>query len=391
MPLLKEHPRSLFSCLVGMARPGKKAPKSASKPSFNTTAPTSPPASAVTSPPSPFELAPQAILPLADRLPKDHVFVLHSEDTPPGLRRQTFLVPILLNLMITAGLCLRLIYAAPVYLEQLITIFGYQTKWTVHPSQMPWSEIMNILAERTLLLSLDYVLFGLLGRWPWEFLFGDRYGRYVGTAGWKWNVGFSRKLEPIVRRGRKWDVTIFASERERKKQGRPEKSWTKEEELLVYTKCSEALRKINTSKNALTLLDKDWDLDYCAMVDAAELLDKDSIQFKDIDHVVLVYWNGRWYCWYLYTGSRGVEVNGGQDVKLEQFKKKLIEIGCEDVFYRWIEIIQYETNQSGALPAKKRNEAEQELRRMLKDRKKDDEAFMNSIGPGGVPGLDAQG
>lgn len=370
----------------------KKAPKSINKTSFNTTAPTTAP-SITTSPPSPFELAPQAILPLADQLPKDHVFVVHSEDTPPALRRQTFLVPILLNLMITVGLCIRLVYAAPVYLEQLITIFGYETRWTVHPKQMVWLDIFSTLGERTLLLSADYVLFGLLGRWPWEFLFGDRHGRYVGTAGWKWNVGFSRKLEPIIRRGRKWDAPIFASEKERKKQGKPEKSWTKEEELIVYTKCSEALKKMLTSKNALTLLDRDWDLDYCAMVDATELLDKNTIQFTDIDHVVLLYWNGRWYCWYPNrTGSKGSEVNGEHDIKLEQFKKKLIELGCEDVFYRWIEIIQYETNQSGTLPAKKRVEAEQELRRMLKDRKKDDEAFFESIGgPSGVPGLEAHG
>lgn len=368
----------------------KKAPKNATKPTFTTTTTAAAPSS-TTVPPSPFELAPQAVLPLADRLPKDHVFLVHSEQSAPDLKRHTFLVPILLNLFITVALCLRLYYAAPIYLEQLITIFGYETRWTVDTKTLAWFDLIGILGERTILLATDYVLFGLLGRWPWEFLFGDRYGRYVGAAGWKWNVGFSRKLEPVVRRGRKWDVPIFAVEKERRKQGKPEKSWTKEEELLVYTKCSEALRKTITSKNALSLLDRDWDLDYCAMVDATELLDKDTLKFNDVDHVVLVYWNGRWYCWYPHrTGAATtVEVNGGQDADLEKFKKNLIGIGCEDVFYRWIELIQYETNtQTGGLSKKKSQEAEQELRRMLKDRKKDDEAFMQSVGgSAGVPGL----
>lgn len=371
----------------------KKAPKNASKSSLTLATTTSTTAS-TTFPPSPFQLAPQAVLPLADRLPKDHVFLVHLEDTPPDLRRHTFLVPILLNLFITVGLCARLIYAAPVYLEQLITIFGYETKWTVHPKTLGWLDLIGILGERTILLATDYVLFGLLGRWPWEFLFGDRYGRYVGAAGWKWNVGFSRRPEPIVRRGRKWDVPIFASEKERKKQGKPEKFWTKEEELLIYTNGSEGLRKINTSKNALSLLDRDWDLDYCAMVDATELLDKGSIKSNDLDHVILVPWNGRWYCWYPHSTGASImaEVSGQQDDKLEKFKKTLVELGCEDVFYRWIEIIQYETNQPGALSAKKKQEAEQELRRMLRDRKKDDESFMKSIGgSNGVPGLESHG
>lgn len=368
----------------------KRAPKPASKSSFTTTT-TSSNLSSTTCPPSPFELAPQAILPLADRLPKDHVFLVHIERSPPDLKRHTFLVPILLNLLITIGLCIRLYYAAPVYLEQLITIFGYETQWTVQPGKLAWFDLIGILGERTILLATDYICFGMLGRWPWEFLFGDRYGRHVGAAGWKWTVGFDRKLEPVVRRGRKWDLPIFAPEKERRKQSKPEKSWTKEEEILVYTKCSEALRKQITIKNALSLLDRDWDLDYCAMVEATELLDQGTMKFDDIDHVALVPWNGRWHCWYPHhTGAaETVQVAGQQDVKLENFKKGLIQLGCEDVFYRWIELIQYETNnQTGGLSAAKKDEAEKDLRRMLKDRKKDDEAFMRSIGgTAGVPGL----
>lgn len=371
----------------------KKVPKVTNKASYTVTASTASLAPSAAFPPAPFELAPQSILPLADCLPKDHIFVIHSEDTPSALRRQAFLVPVLLNLIITALLCLRLIYAVPVYLEQMITILGYETQWTVRPKTLSWLDLFGILAQRTLLLSLDYVIFGFIGRWPWEFLFGDRHGRYVGGVGWKWHVGFNRALEPVVRRGRKWDVPILATEKERKKQRKPEKSWSKEEELLVYTKCSEALRKINTSKNALSLLDRDWDLDYCAMVDATELLDQGSIKIADLDHVVLVPWNGRWFCWYPHrTTDTGVTPAAAeQDAQLERFKKLLIELGCEDVFYRWIEIIQYETNQPGAMTSKKKHEAEQELRRMLRDRKRDDEAFVASIGgANAIPGLGAE-
>lgn len=324
-------------------------------------------------------------------MPRDHVFVVHPEQTPPALRRQAFIVPVLLNLIISAGLCWRLYHAVPVYLEQLITILGYETSWTVTPKNLAWGDLINIVGSRTILLTIDYVIFGILGRWPYEFLFGDRYGRYVGCAVWKWDVGFTRPKEPVVRRGRKWDVPIFLDEEERKKQAKPGDTWTKEEELAVYTKCTDALRKSQTSKNALSLLDKDWDLDYRAMVDTTELIDQTKLSLDDVDHVVLVPWQGKWYSWYPHK----VEATDGhtdpipeRDEKLEGFKKHLIELGCEDVFYRWIEIVQYETSQPARFTQAKKNEAEQELRRMLRSRKRDDESFVQAVGGlQNVPGL----
>ncbi|KAK5102212.1 hypothetical protein LTR70_004515 [Exophiala xenobiotica] len=353
----------------------KKSSKSAKTSSFaptNTALDTS--TSTASSPPSPFEPAHAALLPLAKSLPRDHVFVIHPEQTPPALRRQAFIVPVLLNLIISAGLCWRLYRAVPVYLEQLITILGYETSWTVTPKNLAWGDLINILGSRTILLAIDYVIFGILGRWPYEFLFGD-----------------SRPKEPVVRRGRKWDVPIFLDEEERKKQAKPSDTWTREEELAVYTKCTDALRKSQTSKNALSLLDKDWDLDYRAMVDSTELIDQTELSLDDVDHVVLVPWQGKWYSWYPHkvkATDGHIDPIPERDERLESFKKHLIQLGCEDVFYRWIEIVQYETSQPARFTQTKRNEAEQELRRMLRSRKKDDEAFVQAVGGlQNVPGL----
>lgn len=340
-------------------------------------------------PPSPFTAASAALLPLADTLPTDHVFIVHVETTPPGLRKQAFLVPIILNLVILSGLCWRLYYAVPTYLEQMITILGYETQWTVKPRALDWSDLGVILFYRTFLLSMDYVIFGLAGRWPYYFVFGDKYGRYTGPCGWKWAVGFDRKQEPVVRRGRKWDMSIYAKEAERKNSSKPEKSWTKEEELAVHTKCSDALRTSMTTKNALTLLDKDWDLDYAGMVDATYLLDTAKISTTDIDRVVLVPWQGKWYTWYPHASEASAgQPAGEKDENLENFRKHLVKLGCEDVFYRWIELIQYETSQPGGFTVARRQAAEAELRKMLQTRYKDDKAFIDSLGGlASIPGL----
>ncbi|KAK5940124.1 hypothetical protein PMZ80_007542 [Knufia obscura] len=373
----------------GSSKKSSKTPKTSSFTTTNTT--TSMSTSTKSGPPSPFESAPVSLLSLTKYLPRDHVFIVHLEQTPPALRRQAFIVPVLLNLIITAGLCLRLYYAVPVYLEQLVTILGYETSWTVKPKGLAWGDLMYILAYRTMLLTFDYAIFGLLGRWPYEFLFGNKYGRYMGCAGWKWEVGFNRSKEPVVRRGRTWDIPIFQDEEQRKNQGKPETSWTKEEELAVYTKCTDALRRTQTSKNALSLLDRDWDLDYNAMVDTTELVDQAKINLEDIDHVALVPWQDQWYSWYPHrvkTADGHVEPVEEKDERLESFKKHLIGLNCEDVFYRWIEIVQYETSQPARFTATKREEAEQELRRMLRSRKKNDEAFIQAVGGlQNVPGL----
>ena len=273
----------------------------------------------------------------------------------------------------------------------MITILGYETSWTVAPKSLGWGDLMNILANRTLLLTIDFAIFGLLGRWPYEFLFGDKYGRYMGCAGWKWNVGFDRPKEPVVRRGRKWDLPIFQDEEQRKNLGKPEKSWTKEEELAAYTKSTDALRKAQTSKSALSLLDRDWDLDYKAMVDATDLVDQKKLSLDAIDHVVLVPWQGTWYSWYPHrveTENGHIEPVQERDERLESFKKHLIDLKCEDIFYRWIEIVQYETSQPTGFTSAKRKKAEQELRRMLRLRNKDDDALIRNVGGlQNIPGL----
>jgi len=374
-----------------MAKGARKTPKSAGKPSVAST--TSPPASSAIadSLPSPFEPVSTVLASFVKTLPKDHIYIVHLEKTSFSTKRSAFLVPVLLNLIITAGLCWRIYYAVPIYLEQLITIFGHETSWTVQPGAMDTIGLVTVVSSRTVLLMIDYGLFGFLGRWPWEFIFGDKYGRYTGAFGWKRNVGFHRQEEVIVRRGRKWDVPIYLDEQHRKGQGKPGKAWTKEEELAVYTKCSDGLRKATVAKTALSLLDKDWDLDYRAMLDATELVDDGKLRTQDLDRVVLVPWDRKWYLWYpdrSETANGAVNTQVQEDSELETFKQHLIDIKCEDIFYRWVEIVQYETSLPSGFTAKRRKEAEEELRGMLKARHKDDQAFWEAIGGiSGVPGL----
>lgn len=372
-----------------MARGAKKPVKASKSAAHKSTEVTTTDVAA--SPLEPFVPTTAALLPLTDVLPRNHVYLIHLESTKPELRRYAFSVPVMLNLMIVAGLCWRLYYALPIYLEQIITIMGYETKYAVEPKGLPWSKLLQIVLYRTFLLTVDYALFALLGRWPWEFVFGSKQTRHVSACGWKRAVGFSREKEPIVRRGRYWDNPLYQKDKERQLQGKPEQALTKEEELAIYTKCLDGSRTFHTSKNALSLLDKDWDLDYHAMIDVAELLDAAKIALDDIDHVALLPWQDKWYMWYPNKASdsgQDLKVIKKQDEQLESFKAELVKIDCEDVFYRWIEIVQYETSLPSGFTSAKKEEAEAEFKKMLKARNKNVEQFLSNIGGvSAIPGL----
>jgi len=162
-------------------------------------------------------------------------------------------------------------------------------------------------------------------------------------------------------------------------------------DTCVRNRYFHGLRKATVAKTALSLLDKDWDLDYRAMLDATELVDDGKLRTQDLDRVVLVPWDRKWYLWYpdrSETANGAVNTQVQEDSELETFKQHLIDIKCEDIFYRWVEIVQYETSLPSGFTAKRRKEAEEELRGMLKARHKDDQAFWEAIGGiSGVPGL----
>lgn len=300
-----------------------------------------------------------------------------------NLKKRVFAVPVLLNLIITLGLCVRIYYAVPVYLEQIITIFGYDTAYTVDTRKAPVGEIMNALTSRTLLLMVDFFIFGLIGSWPRGFVFGSKWSRFVGPVQWRWTVGF-RDTEIIVRRGRQWDTPLVVGEV-------PEqvKTWKVDEELTIKVKVDPAMRPATLAKTGYLLLDKDWDLEFKAMLDAHKLVDKGTIQRKDLENLVLVYYQKQWLIWKVHEAPEISAKQQEQDDVVGRFRKNLADMGAEDVFFRWIEIVQFETSQPGGFTEGRQAEAIRELKRLLEKKRVDFAKFWEEIGgQAGLPGFD---
>jgi len=266
----------------------------ATKPSAVSNTTPKPPPTASSGPPTPFQHAPVSLRPFLSTLPTDHIFLVHVDNTPPTLKKRVFVVPVVLNLLIILGLCVRIYYAAPVYLAQIITIFGYDTAYKVDTQTAGAGELMNTVSSRTLLLMLDYSIFALIGSWPREFLFGSKASRFVGPWEWRRTIGF-RETEIIVRRGRKWDTPLLTGENPDQM-----KTWTIDDELTIKLKVDPAMRTSYIGKTGYLLLDKDWDLDFKGILDAQKLVQKGTIQLKDLENLALVYYQKQWLVWQVH-------------------------------------------------------------------------------------------
>jgi hypothetical protein len=244
---------------------------------------------------------------------------------------------------------------------------------------------MNAVTSRTLLLMIDYAIFGLIGSWPKEFVFGGQLSRFTSPLKWRRTLGF-RDTEIIVRRGRKWDTPLLVGDKNDQV-----KTWKVDEELTIKVKVDPAMRPAYLAKTGYLLLDKDWDLDFKAMLDAHRLVEKGTVQLEDLENLALVYYQKQWLIWKVHETAEVTTGKTQEDSIVEKFRHKLADLGAEDVFFRWIEIVQFETSQPGGFPEGRQAEAIRELRKRLEKKGVDFAKFWEDIGgQAGLPGFDVQ-
>lgn len=330
--------------------------------------------------PTPWKAATEGLQAYASTLPKDHVYLVHVDRTSISAKKEAFLVPIVLNVIIALGMIARIYYAAPIYLSLLITVFHYDTSYSVDPSIASSGDIITTVFNRTFLFATDYAIFWLIGSWPREFVAGSRINRYVGPLGWKMAVGLEEE-EVIVRRGRKWDVSILETVDQL---GR---DWSLDKELSIKFKVDAAMNKSYISKTGFSLLDRHWDLDYCGCVDAHRFVEDGRVTLDELENCALVYYQNQWLFWRVHEKLSEEEMAG--DPKVQNFKQQCTELGLEDVFYRYMEVLQYETNQPGGFLPGAQARVMEELQRLVAEKGVDFHGkFYDAVGGhNGIPGF----
>jgi hypothetical protein len=384
--------------------------KTAGKPAAAaTTTPSNPlPSSNAPSTFPPFEPAPSTLIPFLTTLPQTHIYLTTLDTTTPTIKRNAFLVPVLLNTLLTLGLLYRLYTTLPTYFYLIVTIFGHHSPATVDTANTPMINLLGTVSDRTFILMFDYAIFGIIGAWPYQFLFGSAEGGHVGPANWRWTVGGFRDVEVVVRRSRKWDKTIFGEaavedtnkKTRTKKKNTPEKPvkpLTMSEILTAKLKITPAMSAQYLSKTGYAMLDRDWDLDFLGMVNAFQLLQDQSSQLShsDLQNKAFIY-NTSTKTWLMWTvhepppshSSPSQTTTTEKDLAVDSFRSKLAAMNQEDLFYRWIELVQYESSVPGGMTEARQLKVLHEARKMFEEKGVDFDKFFNDVGgEEGMPGL----
>lgn len=143
-------------------------------------------------------------------------------------------------------------------------------------------------------------------------------------------------------------------------------------------------------KTGYLTMDADWDLDWAGMVAATELADKKVIDERVFGTLVLVYHeNFGWLS--IDLSDTGAKPGTKEDERRKQvfkFRDALTAIGQEDLFFRWIEVVQFETGRPGGFTEERQVEVAQKIRDMFKEKGVDfDEFWKEAVGTEGLAGM----
>ncbi|UNI17394.1 hypothetical protein JDV02_003736 [Purpureocillium takamizusanense] len=317
------------------------------------------------SPPVPFKRPPEVLESFASALNEKHVYVTHIDSRPAAFKRKIFLVPVAMNLCVSLLFAWRMYAILPWYWQLVVSAFGYQSDATFPASQSTWGQLAWEIARRGVTMFIDFMLFVFVWPWPVEFTAGQRHGNPVL---WRRTVGF-RDQEIYVRRSRDWDRLL----RDIFKDADSRKILT----AYIQQATSPLLQE---QKTGYLLMNSQWDLDWEAMVYAHQLVDTKAIALEAFKNVVLVHHKDYgWLCYDLKAGSAVEEDDKRRQVFA--FRDALTGLGKEDLFYRWVEIVQFEATQPGGFGPEKQEEAAKKIRNMFeKENINFDELWKESVG-----------
>lgn len=330
--------------------------------------------------PDPFEPAPSQLAPLLDNFDKSCVYITHVDNHPAWFKKRVFSVPFGLNVVIALLVLWRAYAAIPWYWALLMSVLGNENKTTIHWSQTPTGKLLGSVVWRAAVFMFDWLLVTVIGPWPWSF--------FLETPGnpifWRYGVGF-RDKEIYVRESRGWGAKDLLGEAE----GSSGKAGA--DSPFFKTRILPAVdRRRLMEKTGYLLMDKDFDLVFDAMVDATQLVDKKEASIDDFQTSVFVWVggeeNGQWTVWPCGKLDEGSETEARE--KIVQFKDRLTVMGKESLFFKWIELVQYESSAPGEFTYERQAATVEKAKALFANEGVDLDAFIKDIGGlQGMPGM----
>jgi len=326
--------------------------------------------------PKPFKPAPASLEPLYTHLDKHHTYLAHIDPRPRGFKRKIFAVPAAMNLAVALLFAWRMYAVLPYYLKLFASTLGYPNELTLRASELEWTPLVYVVMRRSFSFLLDFLLFVFVWPWPWEFVVGGS-NSHGSPIGWRWMNGF-RDQEIYVRHSRHWyrelGDDLFSSEGSIKRNE-------------FWSRVGDATNPLLLQqKTGYLLMDGFWDLDWDAMVLATSLVDRKVVPLDEFSEP-LVLLHSHKYGW--VTIDRGETKSVGEEERRKQvfaFRDALADLGKEDLFFRWIEIVQFETSKPGGFGAERQHEVAQQIRELFSKNGVDFDACWGEAVAKGSPG-----
>lgn len=285
-----------------------------------------------------------------------------------------------MNTLIAAILAYRAYMVRFFYPALLATFLGLASSTTLDTSAMSWLDMAKVILYRTANVVLDYFLVIIFLPWPFRFV--------RGSVKWRRAIGF-RGHEIIVRRSQRiWSKNLVRNR------------WIREDEAN-RDKIVAAVTPERIQKPGYMLVDADWDLDYDGMITAHELVDPttrnnrkgDAVKLEEFRTAVLVNTDADgWLIWHVgdeeSSNADKAQVGSEQRDQILAFREKLAALGKEDLFFRWVEIIQYESTQPGGFTTERQQSAMVQAKQLFEEGGVDFASLWRDVG--GIEGFTEQ-
>lgn len=320
-------------------------------------------------PPKPFKRAPEALEPFTKSgLSPNHVYITHIDSKPRAFKQKIFSVPLALNVVLVLLFIWRIKYIAPYYWALVLSALGHSNETTVIASEASYTQIAKIILRRGFTFILDFTLVVFVWPWPVEFCFGRTH---ASPMQWRWNVGF-RDKEIYVRRSRAWgeklgDILDPAN--------------TSAKDLFNHYVEQATSPLYLGEKTGYLTMNGEWDLDWAAMILATKLVDKKDVALDAFKLLVLFHHKEHgWVSLDLKEAENAQDVD--RRTQIFAFREALSAIGKEDLFFRWIEIVQFESSQPGGFGPEKQVEVAKQIRELFAAQGIDfDEFWKSTVDP----------
>ena len=326
-------------------------------------------------PPKPFIPPSLKLDEFLPKLSKHHVYITHIDTKPRDFKMKIFMVPVLMNILIIAGLIWRISVIGPFYMKICFSLMGKYNELTMDTSTMPLNDILHEILRRTMVFMVDLLIYVFIWPWPRDFFAGRVIGNPIA---WRFGVGF-RDKEIIVRRSRRWDQTIGNVLNEESAGAQ-----------LMFNNVRQAVNPIwMNEKTGYLMLNKHWDLDWRSMIVAMKMVDKRKIELDTFKTTVLVHHSE--FGWMAIesaeAGGSTAEEEGRR--KIVAFKDELTALGKENLFFRWIELVQFESSRPGGSGLERQQETTAKAKEMFEAQGVDFDKFWTKVGGmKGMPGMD---